>query len=103
MKIPQLVHEIIDYYLYCAQWKNGIKKVNMEYIGKFQLIDHITYGDILFYEEKKFYYNWRPTTCMWLWKAPLYNLKLGYHPNVARLPLRYMFYNTTEQLKSLYF
>jgi len=91
MKIPQLIQEIIDYYL----WKNGIKKVNMEYILMYSPI----VGGFILYTKKDFYYNWRL-------QGP-FSVKI-YHPlkkreAVAKLPPRYIYSNTKEQLKSLFF
>ena len=72
----------------------------MEYGTKYQLIYHMVYGDILFYKEKNFYYNWRP---IWLCIVSLYNQKTGYNISSVKLPPRYWCSNTREQLKSLYF
>jgi len=109
MKIPQLVQEIIDYYLYFAPWKNGIKEVNEEYNKKCQSIDddtiylNINCGDFI----RCFYYNWRDYN--WI---DDYDHLVIYHPTdksgerrvtVAELPPRYFYSNTKEQLKSLYF
>jgi len=103
MKIPQLVQEIIDYYLYLAPWKNGIKKVNTEYNGKCRLVWIQGILVLGHYYKFPFYYNRRKR----IENSGIYNPKMGkiqdYSTRVADLPPRYWYSNTKEQLRSLYF
>ena len=96
MKIPQLVQEIIDYYLYFASWKARIKQLNTEYIGKIDFNNNILYMrlDVGRYF---FAYNWRRKNLLIL---DIHNPK---QLQVADLPSRYFYSNTKEQLKSLYY
>jgi len=95
MKIPQLVQEIIDYYLYFAPWKNWIRRVNMEYSQTYQMADKDK-SRALLNRKKNFYYNWRI--------GPFHEDIYGPTPKsvVAKLPPRYDYSNTKEQLKSLF-
>jgi len=98
MKIPQLVQEIIDYYLYFVPWKARIKCLNTNYNEQFYAILNYrikhNYG---------FVCNWR-NVYKRRQHAPytsIYNIQEPNKP-VARLPPRYIYSNTKEQLKSLF-
>lgn len=96
MKIPQLVQEIIDYYLYFAPWKNGIKRVNMEYIKMYRMVGCKDESRVLLNIKLNYYYNWRI--------GPFHEEIFRPPPKsvVAKLPPRYDYSNTKEQLKSLF-
>ena len=103
MKIPQLIQEIIDYYLYFASWKARIRQVNIEYSK--HIINTSIFGaqkpmDLAIINS--LYYNSRILSpCIFTWEN-IYNYKT-YPCTVAKLPPRYYYSNTKEQLKSLYF
>jgi len=91
MKIPQLIQEIIDYYIYLVPWKARIKQLNEEYNEHYYYLN-----GMLACKKYGFTYNWR-----------IIGGYCIYHPHnktvthVAQLPSRYFFSNTQEQLKSL--
>jgi len=119
MKIPQLVQEIIDYYIYSRQWKARIRQVNEEYKGKYHLFDDDCVISLRVNKEpdRYFYYNWRN-------QFHYFEENVIYHPQVmsyykklpsqyddskpsailcgVKLPSRYYYSNTQEQLKSLF-
>jgi len=104
MEIPQLVQEIIDYYLNFAQWKARIKQLNEEYKGRF-----IFRSTHLREIRRGITYTWRCLNIDTIWwgdpRGMIYNPRTFISTNVgiAKLPPRYVFSNTKEQLKSLYF
>ena len=66
----------------------------MEYIENFRLL----FDNVLMSDKNRFYYNWR-------FKGPFFD-EVYHHSKstvVAKLPPRYLYSNTKEQLKSLYF
>jgi len=98
MKIPQLVQEIIDYYLYLAKWKARTKQLHEEYNKKVVK----TCYDIV--KINYFSYNDRNLSLSThnIQYVYIFNHKT-YPSDVAKLPSRYFYSNTKEQLKSLYF
>ena len=98
MEIPQLVQEIINHYLYLAQWKAGIRQLNEEYNKKFVMVR--TNYDLV--KINRLSYNDRNLSSIYYTQYMyIYNYKI--YREVAKLPPRYVFSNTKEQLKSLYF
>jgi len=104
MRLPQLVQEIIDYYLYFAPWKAKIVRCNREYktIYKFE------YGTLI---ASGYIYGWRnlennasDMVIDIINRLGLYNHTIRMSMIVQKhLPPRYIYSNTKEQLKSLYF
>ena len=106
MRLPQLVREIIDYYIYFRQWKAKIRQLNAEYKEKFRT--NLPY----LFDNEGFTYNWRSLdkpVDNWHSEEMCPDLMI-YNPQfnwtdmgVAELPSRYFYSNTNEQLKSIYF
>jgi len=101
MKLPQLVQEIIDYY----RWKAKIVRCNRELKTTSKVM-----GDVAIRCDGIFLYGWRDIE-----RGNKSNfLQFVFHNNYnttrskltfvqGKLPSRYFYSNTKEQLKSLYF
>jgi len=92
MNIPQLVQEIIDYYLYFVPWKARTEQLNEEYRKKLRSVP----------------YNWRSQDEDDIYmnhELMIYNILTEQRINygMTKIPPRYWYSNTKEQLKSLYF
>ena len=105
MKIPQLVQEIIDDYIYLVPWKARIRQVNIEYNNRFY---EKFAGAPLIERNNTFTYNWRnlqhnENYYSSVYGGSAYAQTFISNVGVAKLPSRYFYSNTKEQLKSLYF
>jgi len=108
MKIPQLIQEIIDYYLYylyLVPWKAKIKQLNEEYYGQFIYVTvrSSPLSEYLLHQPTYMVYNWRNIIDQTRNLTDAIYNRIVHKRRVAKLPSRHYFSNTKEQLKSLYF
>jgi len=104
MLVPQLVQEIIDYYLYFGQWKAKIAETNKEF--HIQLMQHDAGGVYVTFVYGYFSYCTRRLDEIrcglayeTIFSCNFHNAKVSH---AALLPKRYYYSNTKEQLKSLF-
>jgi len=104
MEIPQLVHEIINDYLYLVPWKARIKQLNEEYKEKFDDGFDDESRHQLLERKTNFAYNWRHLS--YDEYEYIFNIRTfdsAETADIELLPRRYFYSNTKIQLRSLYF
>jgi len=105
MRLPQLVREIIDYYIYFRQWKAKIRQLNEEY----EAVCEPFQDGIKIRREHGFFaftYGMRLMDLSSLNNQGnyiyRYNFRRGTIRRIGVLPDRYVYSNTKRQLKSLF-